>query len=299
MGATAAEINQIIESAPSGAIVELSAGTYSLAETIEIGRPDIWFRGAQDGETKIVGVTAEGAYTIIRAGVYSERTIEGAALEDIAPDSTSFRFSGADSIQAGDVIRVWVENDEAFLGDPIYSNVDPLIAPFAPFREMIVEVDRVDGDVVHLKNAIPHAMAAEDIQVRSVAMFENVRISDFNLTYDLGTPDSYLLENVLPSLERAMAVEVYGLRGGELYDIHVENAASLAFEIRTSLDVVGARLSATGAHNKGGAGNGYGVEIYESNNTHLTDLTFFDMRHSVLFTSWHSENNNYIHVANT
>ena len=51
-------------------------------------------------------------------------------------------------------------------------------------------------------------------------------------------------------------------------------------------------LTILGAHNKGGGGNGYGVELHEAFDNTLRNLVVEDMRHAVIFSAWHAEARN-------
>jgi Ca2+-binding RTX toxin-like protein len=79
----------------------------------------------------------------------------------------------------------------------------------------------------------------------------------------------------------------------------VIDAASHAFDIRTSLEPIADDLFVDGAHNKGTDGNGYGLQIYETFGGSFTNLEIFNTRHAVLFSAWDAEVGNTVHVVET
>lgn len=55
----------------------------------------------------------------------------------------------------------------------------------------------------------------------------------------------------------------------------------------------------TGAHNKGGGGNSYAVQIRDVYDSSFVNPSDMDMRHSVVFASWRSAVDNMVHVTRT
>ena len=294
-GTSVADVNAIIASAPSGAIVEFAPGIHTLDAAVIIDRSDIWVRGAAEGTT-LIGSTVDGVENVISIGTGVERT-QGTVLASLVEGDTEVNVPGH-TLQPGDVIRISQPDVSAFLADPLYANVSEEDADNRPFLEVLVEVSAVNGDTVTIADPLPYDVG-KDADVRRVEVLEGVRLSDFTITSDLGPADPFVFENTLPGFLRASAVEVVGTKGAELFDISVINAPSLSFQIRESIDLVGARLSADGAHNKGGGGNGYGIELYEAHHVSLSDLVLTDLRHGLLLSSWHSETDNTIHIADT
>ncbi|MEL6998155.1 MAG: calcium-binding protein [Pseudomonadota bacterium] len=288
------DINTLIASAPAGSIIEFAAGQHEITETIVLNRSDIWLRGSADGETELIGLTSANVSSLITVGEGREFTV-GAVAQTVSQGDTSISVPN-NKVAEGDMLRIWQPDVSAFVADPEFANVDPDYAADRPFLEYFSEVVSVSGDVIELQDPVPYDMGS-NVQVRAVDAVERVRISDLAITFDLGTADPFAFENTQPDLLRSAAIHLHGTNNVELADIDVRDAPSLSFLFEETIHLTGERLSADGAHNKGTAGNGYGIEINEGHHITLTELQMTDLRHAVLLSAWHSETNNYIHIS--
>ncbi len=142
-------------------------------------------------------------------------------------------------------------------------------------------------------------MDAGAAMVHAIDLVENVTLSDFTVTFALGDPNPYDFVNTHPEFEGTSAIRLDGTSYASLARVSVIDAASHAFDIRTSLEPVADDLYVDGAHNKGTDGNGYGLQIYETFGGTFTNLEIFDTRHAVLFSAWDAEVGNTVHVLET
>ena len=298
-GTTAAALNQIIAEAGAGATIILDAGVHVFDQPIQILNDGVTFKGASETGTTIVfdfpaGTGGNGIE--VTAGA---KSLVGAATTDIAKGAMSLTVADASSLHAGDTLWLGEPNDAAYLAANGWSGVDPTKSAGNPFREAIVEIERVEGNTVYLKSAIPFDMDAGATQVHTIDLLKDVHLSDFTVTYTLGTPNPNDFVNTHPEFEGTAAIRLDGTWNASLAHISIIDAPSHAFDIRTSLTPVADDLFVDGAHNKGTDGNGYGLQIYETFGGSFTGLEIFNTRHAVLFSSWDAEAGNYVHVTVT
>lgn len=289
-GITANDLETLINAAPQGATVRLSAGDYFFDDSIVVTRSDVALVGAGSGETRITFTDAafakDSAHGFLFKGVGSAGA--GFLLADATEQTRSLSLDSGHRLKVGDTIRIVQENDPAFfaeIGDTTWQKSTPL-------RTSMAKVTNVDGGSVTLDRGVHFDFDAGQAKVQRVNALENVRLEGLSIDYQLGTPDPGAFANVLPSLERYRAVEFNSTVDSQISDVKVVNGPSLAFEFNRSLDVSADKLQAQGAFNKGAGGNGYAFELRESFDGTFTHLEDSGMRHSLLFaSSWSSVGN--------
>ncbi|NNE25070.1 MAG: hypothetical protein HKN11_20915, partial [Rhizobiales bacterium] len=259
VGTTAAELNAIIAGAGAGSLIILRDGTHVFDQTITISRDDISLMGESEAGTILqfsFAAGSEGHGIAVTAGA---KSYIANATDAIAAGATSITMAAGHGITAGDMLYIQQDNTQEYLDAGGWTNVSWEDADNRPFREMIVEVDYVDGNTIYLKHQIAYDMDLGLAEVYSIDMLTGIALSEFTVTYDLGTPNSYDFANSLPAYEGLAAVYLKGTTGASLSGISILDTASHGFDIRSSIDLTADDLYVSGAHNKGGGGNGYGI----------------------------------------
>ncbi|WP_068115985.1 hypothetical protein [Tropicimonas marinistellae] len=297
-GTSLVELQAIVDEAADGAVVRLAAGTFTFEATLNIARSDIALEGAGAGKTVIVA-TADGAGNpTIQIGPSIYNADLGAAIaltETATAGSSTLRLENGHGLQAGD--RIWItrENTAEFfeeIGDTKWQDD-------APLRTFLVEVVSVGGNSVALAEQLPFEFTPDESTVQTIGMVDDVSISGLTLANSYGESDPSLFENTISAETRAVSLSVSGTDGLSLRNIDIIDPAShgLALAKTINADVDG--LWVHGAHNKGSGGNGYALWIRDVYNSEFTNLTLEDTRHGVLFSSYTSATDNYVHVAHT
>lgn len=298
-GTSAAALNQIIAEAGTGATIVLDAGTHIFNEAIRIATDGITLKGAGETDTTIVFDFPVGTGSNGIEVMGGAKTPIGSATTDIARGATSITLGDTSGLEAGDTLWIAQANDDAYLAANGWSGIDPKKSAGNPFREAIVEIDRIEGSTVHLKSAIAFDMDAGLAQVHEIDLLQDIALSDFSVTFTLGHPNAFNFVNTHPEFEGTAAIRLDGTQNASLAHVTVVDAPSHAFDIRTSLTPVADDLFVDGAHNKGTDGNGYGLQIYETFGGSFTNLEIFNTRHAVLFSAWDAEAGNSVHVLDT
>ena len=298
-GTTADQLQAILDGAGAGATVILAEGSHVFNHSIVIRHDGVTLRGASETGTVVVfdypaGTGGDGI--VVRAGAES---FLGTATADIARGSTSLVMSAISGLEAGDTIRIYQDNDAAYLAANGWSNADPALLASHPFREVIAQIDHIAGNTVYLKSAIPFAMTGGLARVNAIDLVRDVRLSDMTVTYALGEPNAFDFANTHPAFDGAAAVRFDGTHNAVIENLSILDSASLALDVRSSLSISVDDIYIDGAHNKGSDGNGYGLEIQETFESSFTNLEIFNTRHAVLFSSWDAEANNVVHVLDT
>ena len=312
-GTGAAEINAAIREADNEPLtVTLGPGTFALDEPIRILRGDVTLRGAAEGGTILVTGAAEdhnAQAIVVRGGRGAEVTTLKAGT--VADGSTQIVVNDAAGIAVGTVIQIEQANDQAYFDATGNTHLDVGVenADGHSLRQMLAEVIAVDGDVLTLRTATPYAFGGTDDGGATVArvsvpeLLTGIEIADLTVTSDLpGAPASEdfvnrYAEYADPSDNAAL--EITAVRGLKLHDVATRDTVSTAFNLGVVYESVLDNLSATGAFNKGGEGNGYAIQLRTAFNNTLTNISDADMRHSVLLASFSAEHFNTIHVAST
>jgi Ca2+-binding RTX toxin-like protein len=290
-------IQEVIDSAPAGAIIELAAGTFSFDQTLRIERSDITVRGAGSGKTVIVSrIPDSDASATIKVASGGEGPVMAKLAADANVGARSLTLTSTAGLKAGDIIRVAQANDRAWLdatgNDQIHTDTPPL-------REMLVKITGISGNRIAVSEPAPYAFEAQKATVAALNPLDHVALGGFRIETRFGRADPNDFTNTMAAWDGAATFEVDRATASRFYDIGIYDSASTAFLFNEVYAISGDRLHAEGAQNKGGDGNGYAFHLHSAFANTLTDLSDRDMRHGVLFSSWHAEHYNFITVAST
>lgn len=295
-GTAESVIQEVVDEAPAGSVIELGAGSFTFTRTLSIERSDITLRGAGSGKTVIVSniPDSHAGPTIKVAGEHSVPVAKLA--ESVGKGATSLVLKSIAGIKVGDVIHVVEPNDRAWLdsqGDyAIHTDTPPL-------RELLAKVTAISGHTVKISEKSPYAFSASTASVERMPVVDHVTVGGFKIKTTFGHADPDAFVNTLPAWSGVGTVEVDTATASKLYDIGIYDSASVAFLFKHVYAISGQSLHAEGSHDKGGDGNGYGFELYSAFSNRFSDLSDRDMRHGVLFSAWHAEHYNTISVSST
>ncbi|MEM6372852.1 MAG: calcium-binding protein [Pseudomonadota bacterium] len=328
-GATTAQLQQLFDGVPAGAVINIAAGTYSITQTLTISRGDITVKGAGEGQTIFLTdiPTTDAGQTIvvqpddlqIRYGALTADVAEGATTVQL-PDVAALRAANPDmefeDFEVGDLIFLFQENDAAYLtqtGDlgnadgidwvePEPDPENPVTAERFYLREFRSRIESIDENgVATLAEASPYSFAANTANISKNTFLENVHLSDFtiqgNFEDETGSaPDPLLFEDTLPEWVSIAALEYDGVRDSSLERITIIDPAAHAFRWQRAHETTADHLTAVGAHNKDGS-SGYHFLLHESFANTFTNLDSTDSRHALLFSSYNAEHYNDIHLT--
>ena len=290
---TSAELQTLIDGAEPGTTIQLEAGTYTLDSTIYLNRDGVTLIGAGSDQTIIdASQLTQEAFAVGDGALTGSYTLATAAAEG----STTLELSGSHSFEVGDYVYLERESTEAFydeIGDETWRNTD------VPLRTSIVEVIAVDGNTITLATGVHFDFDTVETTVYEISMVEDVTLGGFTVDYGLGTADPSNFENTLPEFDRDAVIQVDGTADLTIYDVTAHDVPSLGINFARSTGVTAEDITITGAHNKGAGGNGYAIQIRDVYDSSFTNLTDQDMRHSVVFASWTSSADNFVHVLST
>jgi Ca2+-binding RTX toxin-like protein len=300
-------LNAFIADAPAGSTVILRDGVHRFTGSLVIDRPDITLKGESEAGTKLVfdldpDVSGDGIVVGSRSIPDDITTVANGTNEN----STVLYLKDASQISSGDYLYISQENTTSFLQSRGDTEYDADQAAISPFRETLVKVVAVNGNKVYLENEVGQKFDAGKATVGKVDLLEDVSVQDLTITYDLSdylptslqdSPNHNDFVNVIPEFMSAAGMHVYSTYGFETKGVSVINAASDGFWFQNSLSLKADDLYTNGSYNKGTAGNGYGIQLYETFHSSLSNLELFNNRHSFLFSSWHAEDNNTIHIS--
>lgn len=298
VGAKTSDIQFVIEHAVDGAIMEFTAGTHIISETLRVTRDNITVRGAGEGQTTLLissEVTGDG---LVFKG--AETSLVTNLSSDVASGGNTITVASTQGLHVGDVLLVSQSNDAEFLASGLYDNVidSPFMAT-CPLRETMAEIESINGNTITFKTNIAYDMQAGAATAQKIDVLDNVSFSDLTVTYDLGTPDADNFTNTLMAYDGANAVSFNYTHNLEISNVGFKDTASIAIEIRNSLEAHVDGLTIDGSHNKGGDGNGYGLHLAGSFYGTYENLDIVNVRHAVIFSSWSAEAYNDVHVTNT
>ncbi|MFG6157994.1 cellulose binding domain-containing protein [Halomonas sp. 1390] len=297
-GITADELETLIREAAPGTTVKLAAGDFEFDDAITIDRSDISLIGAGAGETVLTfsdRALSSSDYAIRLDG--TEKTYTGELATDVNEGSRQLTLADGHDLQAGDTLRIWQDNDDAFfdeIGDTSWRKVQ-----YAELRTSMARVESVEGDTITLDRGVRFDFAAGKTQVARMETVDDVTLEGFSLDFALGSPYPGVFENTLETLTGYNALLLTGTTDTRLADITVNDGPSTAFRFSRTLDPVAEHIEAHGAFNKGSGGNGYAYELHESYDGRFTGLEDSGMRHSLVFASWRSSMGNEVEIAST
>jgi Ca2+-binding RTX toxin-like protein len=299
-GVSAEQLNTLMADAAPGAIIILEDGTHEFSETITISRDDITLKGQSEEGTILNFTFAEGtggnAIEVTGGGREPLTTLETHS----PPGSNQIVLADVSGLSVGDVIYIAQPNTEEYLLENGWTNVSFEDADDRPFREMMVRIEAIDGNTITLASDLAYEFEAGVTQIFTTDLLENVNLQDFTVTSGIDLEPNYNdFTNPLTEFLNTSVILIQGADGIELSGISILDAPSSAFDFRTTIDLIADNLYVNGAHNMGTAGNGYGVNLYETFDATITDIEIFNVRHAVLFSSWNAEVGNYIEVTET
>ena len=299
VGTSASALNAMIAGAEDGTTFVLATGNHVFDQSILIERDNVSLVGEAGGDTTVIFSfptgTGEDGIVVQGAGDAFAGALPLAALAG----DTVIQLSDGHGFQAGHAIYLQQPNTQEYLDANGWTNVSMSEAEFRPFRESIHIIDSVNGNTVTLATPLAYDLEAVEGRYYTMDLVSDVTLSDFAITYDLGTTDTYDFTNPFPEFEGTSALLLNNTSGVTVTNLAFSDVASTALNLSSTIGAVVDNVSIHGAHNKGGGGNGYGVELHEAFNNTLTNLDIFDVRHSVVLSAWHAEVGNQIHVANT
>ena len=298
-GTSAAQLNSIIATADDNAEIILRNGTHVFDQAITITRDNITLRGESETGTIVKFAFAAGAQDNGIEVTGGSKVYVGVADGAISKGDDTITLNPGHGLAAGDMVYIYQANTQQYLDDNGWTNVSWDDADTRPFREAVLKVESVSGNTVTFNHPVPYDMDAGAAKVFTFDAAENVALSDMTITYDLGTANPYDFVNAAAVFSGTSAIDLTATWGASLSGLSIIDTASNGVSINTSIDLTGDDIFVSGSHNKGGGGNGYGIELHEASFNTLTNLDLQDLRHSLVFSAWNAENDNTIHIANT
>ena len=294
VGTTATALAARIAAAPDGTTFRLAPGDHVLRETLTIRRGHVALIGAPGA--RIVFDTAAGNGLEVRG---ERPVLRGRLGRDAERGARWVRLAAGHGFAPGDAIYMQQRNTREWLDAHGWTNIAMEAADRRPFRESMHVVEAVEGERVRLATPLAYAMEAGRATFHSVALLDGVRLENLTVTWNLGVADPYDFANPYPAFTRAHAVIVSGTRGAVLRDLHVHDTPSTALTLHAAIhaDIRGVTVERT--HNKGGGGNGYGVQLSEAFDNRLTGLTITGVRHGLILSAWNAEVRNHIEIETT
>lgn len=298
IGTDVANLNAKIAAAPKGAVVVLKTGNHTFDAPLKVTRDDITLRGEGVETTKLTFDFApqKGKDFISVRGGKKSRAVELSKVAEYG--SRQIALSKSLNLKAGDAVYIQTPNTRQWIAQNGWSNVRWEEAERRPFRESIHRVIAVEGETVTLHTALPFETNASTT-VQKIELLKNVALKDFAITSTFGPANSTRFENAMPEWSGGATIMASRTDGLKLENIEITDSPSSAFILSSSIHADVDVLHIDGAHNKGGGGNGYGVELHEAFDNKLRNLTINNMRHAIIFSVWHAEISNDIHVART
>lgn len=296
---TAAEINSMIAGAEAGTSFVLADGVHEFSEAIVIARDDITLRGQSEDGTILRFSFAPGTEADAIQLTGGAKTYVGLAQDAIIAGQDVITLADGHGLAAGDAIYLYQPNTPEYLAANGWTNVLWEDADQRPFREYIVEIESMDGNIIRLKSPVPYSMDLGEARVFEIDMLRNVALGDFTVTYNLGAANPYDFVNTQPGFDGLSAIHLTAVSGPALANIAIVDAASNGISLTSSIGVTADNILIDGAHNKGGDGNGYNLLLSESFGNTFNGLDLYNGRHSVVFSAWNAETGNHIEITNT
>ncbi|WP_157955159.1 cellulose binding domain-containing protein [Halomonas denitrificans] len=296
---TAEELEALIREAAPDTTVKLAAGDFRFDDAITIDRSDVSLVGAGSDDTRLTftdtALSRNDDYAIHVDG--SENTDLGALAADAAEGARRLTLHDTQEIAVGDTLRIWQDNDDAFLdeiGDSGWRKVEN-----AELRTSMAKVVAIEGNEVTLDRGVRFDFQSGTAEVERLDTVDNVGLKGFSVGFELGEADAGDFSNTEDDLTHYRALYLEGTVNSDLADIQVHDGPSTAFRFSKTLDPVAENIEAHGAFNKGSGGNGYAYELHESYDGQFTGLEDSGMRHSLVFASWRSSMGNEVQIVAT
>jgi len=299
-----ARLQQLLNDAPPGAVINMAAGVYSITESLLINRSDISLIGAGEGRTilRTEIPAAEAASTIEVRPDQMARQI-GVLVGDAVKDSTTVTLQAGHGMKADDILYLAQANDAAWLAETGNTGwLEPESTPDTAnryfLREQHSRILSVNGNTVTLADALAYTFAGNVATAAQSTFLSGVTLSGFTIQGTFGTPDPFYFENTLAGWDSIAALEFDGVTDSTVSHISILDPAAHAFSFQRNYNVTGDSLTAIGAHNKSGS-SGYHFYLQESFANIFTNLYSSGARHAVLTSSYSAEHYNNLHLLFT
>ncbi|MFW2829099.1 hypothetical protein [Sphingomonas sp. ID0503] len=307
-----AAINLAIAAASPGDVVTLKAGTYRWNAPLRIETSGVTVQGA--GEVRILS----SATSIIAVGRslarYPVTTTLAEPVRSAEPNSPHQDFiavAGNPGRVAGKMVllRTPSQGGERYAREALFI-IDRAV-PQGGITRLYLRHDvnpGIDGpEYKGIEFDFPVATQGKATPVRIFDPVRNVTVRNLSITFSrpndpdparrfTGRPDPRLFKG---NADNASSISAQGTLNTRLENLSVTNSLSHGIQIRDSIAASGNNLRISGAYNKGGGSNGYGLYLSDAVACRFDNVRVFDTRHAVLFSSGHNEFYNRIHVADT
>lgn len=320
-GITTADLSNLLNTAKDFSTVQFGEGKYILTEGINVLRSNLTIQGAGEDKTVFEAQFSKGQSIIQFLGSVREiSTLQADAAAGThaitVQDTSKFKVGGEVHVyqpNGPDLYNQAIPEDFAsdiYLGSALknavltsgtlYGNIaaDPFAVNHA-LRDSLTVVERIEGNTLYLKDGLDFDMVGGQAQIQRMDGLTNLNVSDFTVQTNLGAADPGLIANPMPEWNLTNALAFFNTVGTNVSNISILNAGSIGLMAARMYDADISNINVIGAQNKGEGGNGYGINIAGTQHSEFTDLTVFDTRHAVLFSSWGAEIDNLIHVSST
>ena len=298
-GTTAADLNQVIANAADHSIIQLAPKTYVFDQSIVIARSHINLTGHGRDKTLLLFRMAEqdaGDFIQIIGG-HKHRI--GRLTQSAAQSTPILKLAPGHRLATGDVVYLSRPNSPAFLKRHNWQGLDAKKTRRRPLREAIASVARGGMLTVELANDLPAEFPKRISTVHKIHAVRQVTVSDLSIQFDGDRPNPYAFANAIPDVASAAAIRLTRTVDTRVERVNIVNTISKGIALDSSLRPVVKSVRVDGSHNKGIRGEGYGIELRETFDSQLSDLTLLNTRHAVLFSSWHMEAGNRVHIRHT
>ncbi len=298
-GTSAANVNAVIAAAPDGATIIFANGTHTFTSALNISRDNILLKGESESGTILKFDLAPGNEGNFINVIGGAKTYATTLSDTVSAGSTNVNVDSAARLKVGDAVYIYQPNTQDYLTANGWTNVTMTEAASRPFREFVTHVTAINGSSVSLADALPYDFTATETRIFTTNLFSQLVMKDFTVTSAFAAGNPFTFTNTQVAYDGASAISITGTDGLNLAGLTVLNSPSTAFHLGTSINATVSNLHIDGSLNKGGEGNGYGVELSEAFNNHLSGLEIFNMRHSVIFSAWSAETGNTVQVTST
>lgn len=297
--ASVEQINTLIANADDYSILEFSKGTFLLKGQLIIARDHITLQGSKSGKTILQFKFPDGVGDDFIQISGSGKSIIDRLGADAHMGAKRFRSKFINDLKPGDHVYLARSNTLAYFKKNKWFNLKPETAISRVFRETINLVTKVNDKSVTLKSPLPFEFTSTQSTWQKINMRKGVRLNNLTITGLLGKPDALDFENNYLEFHSKAAIRAFQTSGLHLEKLTIKDVPSKAIAIDRSYGAQLDDIKISGSHNKGIAGNGYGVELREVFNSDLTRMIITDVRHAALFSSWHAEVGNLVHIEYT
>ncbi|NCC20840.1 MAG: hypothetical protein EOM26_00085 [Alphaproteobacteria bacterium] len=300
IGASVDDVQDVIGASSPGSTLVFAAGTHVFTDQLSVTRGDITLKGAGSEKTTFLfdfPGTSDDAMSFVGS---DDSRYSGTMTAGAKKGAYTIALDNVSGLKPGDMINIQQENTDAFLREQGWEHViGTSYQDKLPQHETLAQIKSINGNKVTLETPVLHDMDSNITHVTKVNALHNIRVEGIRVSYDLPKADWDDFSSGEPDYEGSIAMYFQGTVGAELRDVAVVNAPGHHIEFRTSLSPHIDGYFSDGAHNKGPTGDGYGLQITETHNGVFENMEILNVRHAVVFSSWHAETGNSVHVLNT